>query len=188
MKSILPFDELNALKVRIRRHFDETTGRIKSRKDCEDILDELLDLLLLAYAEGVNYINSTHGTAVELPLEAVEAAVYKRIDGATWRDRVIAWYEADGNIENIMEIARTESHRDYEAAKHDAAEAAGLGKKKWNCMMLSTSRDSHVYLNGVSVPMNGYFYSYRGCKTRYPGEWGDPEEDCNCLCCLTFDW
>ena len=61
-------------------------------------------------------------------------------------------------------------------------------KQRVHCMMLENSRDSHIYLDGVTVPMGGYFYSYKGGRTQYPGQWGIAEEDCNCLCWLTFEW
>jgi hypothetical protein len=54
-------------------------------------------------------------------------------------------------------------------------------------MMLSTSRDTHIYLNGVSAPIDGEFYSFKGGSTQFPGEWGIAEEDVNCLCWLTFE-
>ena len=49
--TILPIDEINALEDRLAVHFEDGgKGRIKSRQDCEDIIDELLDLFLLSYA------------------------------------------------------------------------------------------------------------------------------------------
>ena len=56
--TILPIDEINALEEKLKPHFeDDGKGRIKSRQDCEDIIDELEDLFLLAYANGVESVN-----------------------------------------------------------------------------------------------------------------------------------
>ena len=186
--TILPIDEINALEDRLKVHFeDDGKGRIKSRQDCEDIIDELLDLFLLAYANGVESVNDSMGTSIAQPLEAVESTVYAPIDGRTWTDRVWDYYDSGGTVYDIARIAATEAHRDANAAAYDAARQAGATRKVWHCMMLDTSRDTHVYLDGVSAPIDGYFYSFNGGQTQYPGQWGIAEEDCNCLCWLTYE-
>lgn len=197
--TILPIDEINALGERLKIHFEAPaesegaaeptgaggeaprTGRIKSREDCEDIIDELLDLFLLSYAMGADSVG------VEQPLENVQETIYKRIAGKTWEERVWDYYQNGGTLYDILRIASTESHRDANAAAFDAAKAAGKTTKVWHCMMLDTSRDDHVWLDGVSAPLDGYFYAPGGERTLYPGEWGVPEQDCNCLCWLTYE-
>ncbi len=180
--TILPVDEINAFEDRLKVHFtDEGKGRIKSRQDAEDIIDELLDLFLLSYAMGADSVG------VEQPLENVQDTIYKRIDGKTWVDRVWDYYDSGGTVYDIARIASTEAHRDTNAAAYDAAKAAGKTTKVWHCMMLDTSRDDHIWLNGVSAPIDGYFYAPGGERTLYPGEWGVPEQDCNCLCWLTYE-
>ena len=180
--TILPIDEINALEERLKPHFeDEGKGKIKSREDCEDIIDELLDLFLLSYAMGADSVG------VEQPLENVQDTLYKRIKGKTWEDRVWDYYDNGGTLYDIARIASTEAHRDANAAAFDAARAAGKTKKVWHCMMLDTSRDDHIWLDGVSAPLDGYFYAPGGERTLYPGEWGVPEQDCNCLCWLTYE-
>lgn len=181
--TILPIDEINALEERLKVHFeDDGKGKIKSRQDCEQIIDELEDLLLLAYAMGYDSVGG------ELPpLGVVEETLNKRIDGRTWTERVWDYYENGGTVYDIARIASTESHRDANAAAYDAARAAGKTKKVWHCMMLDSSRDDHIWLDGVEAPLDGYFYAPGGERTLYPGEWGVPEQDCNCLCWLTYE-
>lgn len=187
--TILPIDEINAFEDRLKVHFDDDgKGKIKSKEDAEDIIDELLDLFLLSYANGVESVNSEAPSKFSPTIDDVQATVYEKIDGRTWEDRVWDYYESGGNSDRIMEIVRTESHRDANAAAYIAAERTGAKRSRWNCMMLETSRDSHIYLDGVTVPMGGYFYSYKGGRTQYPGQWGIADEDCNCLCWLTFEW
>ena len=187
--TILPIDEINNLEEKLKVHFsDDGKGRIKSREDCEDIIDELLDLFLLSYANGVESVNASAPTRYEPPIDDVDATVNEMIAGRTWKERVWDYYENGGNIDRIMEIARTEAHRDANAAAYNAAVQTGAKRSRWNCMMLEDSRDTHVYLNGVTAPIGGYFYSYMGGRTQYPGQWGIAEEDCNCLCWLTFEW
>jgi hypothetical protein len=179
--TILPIDEINALEDRLRVHFNDE-GKIKSKQDAEDIIDELLDLFLLSYAMGVDSVG-----VEQPPLETVEKTLYERIDGETWVDRVWDYYDNGGTVYDIARIGATEAHRDANAAAYDAARNAGMTKKVWHCMKLDTSRDTHVYLDGVTVPIDGSFYSYKGGQTLYPGQWGIAEEDCNCLCWLTYE-
>ena len=54
MASILPFDELNRFSDQIRQRYGEE--KLKP-EDAEDIIDELLDLFLLAYAMGNEVTN-----------------------------------------------------------------------------------------------------------------------------------
>lgn len=185
MKSRLPFDELNVLKARMTRHFG-ADGRIKSQDDCEDIIDELLDLYLLALASAVDAVNEQFNARIEPTPQEVQDMIYRRIGGATWVDRVLTWYMTGGTAEDIMRIAETEMHRIGVEAADFAAVKAGATTKKWVCMMLPTSRDTHVWLNGTTVPIDGYFYSHDGGKTLYPGQWGIAEEDVNCLCELEY--
>ena len=97
------------------------------------------------------------------------------------------YYNNGGDVYDIARIAATEAHRDANAAAYDAAKAAGAKRKTWHCMMLPTSRDEHIWLDGVSAPIDGYFYSSIGERTQYPGQWGVPEQDINCLCWLTYE-
>lgn len=185
MNNVMPFDELNTFKEQVAIHFDEA-GHIRSKEDEEDIIDEMLDLFLLAYANGVADTNDALGASIMPSLSEVEETVDKEIAGKTWRERVHEYAENNGTIGDIIRIAETESHRDSNEAAYRTAVAAGATQKVWHCMMLDTSRDTHRYLNGVSAPIDGEFYSFRGGKTQFPGQWGIAEEDVNCLCYLTY--
>ena len=186
MASIMPFDELNTFKEQLVYHFDEA-GHIRSKQDEEDIIDELLDLFLLSYANGVESINQEFGTDIMPPVDVVMSTIDRRIADKTWRERVNDYYQNGGTIGDIIRIAETEAHRDGNEAAFEAAKSAGATTKIWHCMMLPTSRDTHIYLDGVSAPMDGEFYSYMGGSTQFPGQWGIAEEDCNCLCWLTYE-
>lgn len=180
MSRILPLDELNVIKGKYERSGKAQTPITDF--DLEDIIDELLDLFLLAVANGVASINSQFGTDYEPSAARLEEVIYKKIDGVTWKDRIEAWYKEGGTSADIVRIAETESHRIGNEIAFEAAKAVGATRKTWVCMMLPTSRDSHVYLNNTTVGIEDYFYSYRGGKALYPGEFGLAEEDCNCLC------
>ena len=182
---VMPFDELNKFKTALPQFFDEQ-GRIKSREACDSLLDMLEDLFFLSYATGVESTNLSLASKIEPTLGEMLDVVDKKIAGKTWRDRVEEYYEDGGTIADIERIAETESHRDSNAGAYEAAKAAGATEKVWHCMMLPTSRDTHIYLDGVTAPIDGEFYSFKGGSTKYPGQWGIAEEDVNCLCWLTY--
>lgn len=182
---LLPFDELNKVEDGLSIHFN-ADGKIASKQDAEDIIDELLDLFLLATAHGMEAVNYDMGSSVALSSDDALGIVDAEIEGKTWRDRVMEYYENGGSEYDIRRIIETESHRDANAAAYETARQAGATTKTWHCLMLPTSRDSHIYLNNVTAPIDGEFYSYKGGSTLYPGQWGIAEEDCNCVCYCTF--
>lgn len=183
MKTRLPFDEINAFEQRVKRHFDEQ-GHIASKEDCEDIIDELLDLFLLAYATAIEDVNRQFGT--EIRLENVQETVYKPIDGKTWEDRVWDWFEAGGTVGDIVRIADTEAHRIGNTAAEDTAVQAGATTKTWVTMNDDRVRDTHDYLEMTTVPIGARFYSYDGDSARFPGDFGLPQNNINCRCILKY--
>ena len=186
MNSPLPFDEINQFKETLPIYFDEN-GRIRSEQAKEDIIDEMLDLFLLACANGVEQTNADLGSDYRPGIKRVTDIIDREVAGKTWRQRVDEYYENGGTIADIERIAETEAHRDSNEASFITAEAAGATTKTWHCLMLPTSRDSHIFLNGTTAPMDGLFYSINGGSTYFPGEWGIADEDCGCYCYLTYN-
>lgn len=183
MQSILPFDELNRFEASLRERF---AGGKLSKGDEEDIIDEMLDLFLLAYAQGNSVTNESLSSDWTPAVDDVMKVVDKKVADKTWRERVEEYFLSGGSVDDIVRIAETETHRDANTAAYETARRAGATEKTWHCMMLPTSRDTHIYLNGVTSPIDGEFYSFKGGKTQFPGQWGIAEEDINCLCWLTF--
>ena len=181
---LMPFDELNRLEASLPIYFED--GKIRSQKDYEDILDELLDLFLLSYAQGVESANIDLASDQKRTLDEATNVVNDAVAGKTWRERMREHYESGGTIADVIRIAETESHRDYTTGAFDAAKAAGAKFKTWHTMMDDKVRDTHQYLEGVTIPIDDEFHSYMGGSTQAPGMWGIPEEDVNCRCWLTF--
>lgn len=185
--NILPFDEINNLKNELPLFFDED-GRMKQGKeDIDPLLDMLEDLFLLSYARGaVLTASDLEYTGAQPTAQDAESTVNREIQGKTWRQRILDYQQNGGTLDDVVRIVETESHRDANAGAYETAIKAGATTKTWRTMGDDRVRDTHWYLDGVSAPIDGVFYSYMGGETKFPGEWGIPEEDCNCRCWLTF--
>ena len=186
MKTILPFDELNNFKTKLSTHFEK--GRIKSKEDCEDIIDEILDLCLLAYVSGAAVVGeqlNVHVT-IETTAEELEEVLYPKVDGKDWRERVREWYENEGTEADIIRIAETETHRIGNESAEKTAVKAGAKEKTWRTMMDDKVRDSHFYLESTTVPIDARFYTYDGDSARFPGDFTLAENNIGCRCELQY--
>lgn len=179
-------DELNKLDESIRAQFGD--GELpKDPKVMREVEDLIEDLLLFAYAMGNSVTNENLSSDYTPTVDEVMDTVDAEVAGKTWRERVEDYFASGGTGADISRIADTETHRVANTAAFSTAKKAGATSKTWHCMMLPTSRDTHIYLDGVSAPIDGEFYSFKGGKTQYPGQWGIAEEDVNCLCWLSFE-
>ena len=186
--TILPTDEINALEDKLAVHFEDNgKGRIKSKQDAEDIIDELLDLFLLSYANGATATNAELGTALMPPVDSVMAAVDKDVAGENWRQRVMGYYESGGTLYDIQRIAETDATRIYNTGALDAVTANGSGvgvNKRWATMLDDRVRDTHSYLEGMVVPYDARFYTYDGDSALAPGMFSLPENNIGCRCVI----
>ena len=190
--TILPFDEINSLESRISVYFEDgegedgKKGRIKSRKDRDEIENELLDLFILAYASGANATNAELGTTGRPSVDAVDAAVYAKVAGKTWKERIDEYFETGGTLYDIRRIAETDAIRIYNQGALDAVTANGVTdvNKRWVTMMDDRVRDTHDYLEGMVVPFNQDFYTYDGDHASAPGLFTKAENNVNCRCVI----
>jgi len=184
MSRILPLDELNVL---IRKYETSSPDTPISRLyDLDDIIDDLLDLFLLAIANGVVSINDQFGTDYQPGAEQIENVIYKKIDGLTWKDRVTDWYNNGGTGYDIARIAETESHRIGNDMAFQAAKEAGATKKTWLTMLDERVRDTHFYLESISVGIEDDFYTYDNDHAPYPGAFGRAENNIGCRCEIAY--
>ncbi len=98
---------------------------------------------------------------------------------------IAAWARVPQN--NAMRIARTEAHRIGCRATFDAqnkAKAKGADVvKQWDASLDGNTRPNHRKLDGQIREIDEPF-EVGGMKAMYPGDFGDPAEDCNCRCAL----
>lgn len=88
-------------------------------------------------------------------------------------------------LSRVRTIVQTESHRIQQAARHNArvtAKSKGADiVKQWNSTLDGGTRDTHRKLDGQIRELDEPF-EVGGMKAMYPGDFGDPAEDCNCRC------
>lgn len=92
-------------------------------------------------------------------------------------------------MSNANRIARTEGHRIQQASTMDAQKAAKKKGadvvKQWDATLDGATRETHRKLDGQIREVDEPF-EMDGKKAMFPGDFGDPAEDCNCRCaCLT---
>ncbi len=91
-------------------------------------------------------------------------------------------------MDRAKAIARTDGHRVLEASAEDARQAAKARGadvlKQWDATMDGNTRDTHRQLDTQIRETNEPF-TIGNKSAMYPGDFGDPEEDCNCRCIAT---
>lgn len=184
------FDELNNLLSNTSFETQVDEGEMVSPFEAEPKEDDdiILDLLIMAYMFGNQ--DGRHDIGVkfsQLNLEDLEKAIYTPIGGKTWKDRL---KEASSPADK-QRIAVTESIRVYNNAVQDAGLTNG-GRdingnpvlKTWVTKKDKKVRDTHGYLEGVTIPLGDEFYTYNGDHAFYPHGFNKPEEDINCRCII----
>lgn len=170
------WDELEILKREAVRLW--VKGK-PEKKRIEEFCDWLEFVLCHVYAWGWQGVEDVIGK-VNVMFNGDLDTVNITIDGKTFRDRMLDAKTA----EDVIRIIDTEAHRDSNAGAYNAAVASGKPglNKTWRTRMDDRVRDTHSYLEGVTVGLNDYFYTYTGARALYPGQFGEADEDCNCRC------
>ena len=82
-------------------------------------------------------------------------------------------------------IVYTEGHRIQQSATYDAQQAAKAKGadvvKQWDASLDGKTRENHRKLDGQIVAVDEPF-EVGGMSAMFPGDFGDPAEDCNCRC------
>lgn len=179
-----PWDEIHSLEI----NAEEALKQART-KDFKRIRDEYIDRVTEAfetdYMLGIYDVESQLGRSIDPDYADIKAVLERKIDGKTYIDRISDYFE-DGTPYDIGRVIATDAHRIYNEAMFEGAKSAGATSKTWNTMADPKVRDTHAYLEGVTVPIDAEFYSFNGDSTYYPGQWGIAEEDINCRCWLTY--
>lgn len=179
----MPFDEMNILENRIQAARTEDPEEFKKRK--KDYIDEVTDLFVLAYVYGTEDAADQLNAEIMPDINEMQAVIEERFDGKNYIDRLNEYFES-GTEFDINRVIETDVHRIYNAAAYTGARKNGATYKTWRTKLDPKVRDTHDYLEGVTIPIEAEFYTYNGDHTMYPGQFGIAEEDINCRCIVTF--
>jgi len=172
---MLPIDELNNLRAYLTLAFDR--GDIT----LSEVEDEVLDILIIGWANGLEYASDVLGSSY-LDYGDLQKALDLKIDDKTYRDRVREHFE-NLDVDGIIRVADTESHRLYNEAVYESAKASGKNVlKTWVTMEDDRVRETHSFIEGVSVPLEERFYTSDGDSARYPGDFDLAQNNVNCRC------
>ena len=182
MSNIFHWDELEIIRKDAEILFGSSTP---SRQEKEEFCDYLEFVLCAVYAYGWHDAEEIVGV---VPFEDGKdtETVNTEIKGKTFRDRLL---DEDKSADEVINLINTEAHRDYNSGVFDSAKGSGISglKKTWATMLDDKVRETHRYLEGISVGLDDLFYSESGASALYPGGFGDPMEDCGCRCYLIIE-
>lgn len=182
--NFFPWDDINSLESKA-----EEAQKQAELGDFDKVVDTFIDtvdeLFEMDYFYGVQDISMQLGKSLEPDFGDMEKSINKVIEGKDYKQR-IREYMKNGTPADIARVIGTDAHRIYNDAMYDQAVRNGATKKTWRTMADLRVRDSHEYLDGVTVGINDEFYTYKGNHTYYPGQFGVAEEDCNCRCWVTY--
>ena len=188
MASILPFDELNGFIEKLRSTFPD--GQLSptkvTKEEEEDIIDEMLDLFLLAYAQGNTVTNENLSSNWQPTLDDAMETVDAEVAGKTWRVRVEEYFSSGGSVDDLIRIAETETHRDANESALKTAKKAGATRKTWATMLDDKVRETHDYLEGVTVGIDDEFITFDGDRAVAPGLFELASNNVNCRCECIF--
>lgn len=185
MSNVMDWDELNLLRssaVDLVREYRKSHDKKHVHRWC----DYMEFVLCLVYAYGWKDAEEIVGI-VPFKDGLDDKAVNLEIKEETFRERIQEQLDKD-SLEGILRIIDTEAHRDYNTAIYDAGKESGVKglKKQWVTMLDDRVRDTHDYLEGVSVGIDDLFYTYDGDSAYAPGGFEKPENNVNCRCMLTL--
>ena len=152
MRSVLPFDEINQLTEEIRSRFKE-----RKRIDREDIIDEMLDLFLLTYANANRVTGESLSYEYEPPLDEVLSVVDKEVAGKTWRERAEEYLDEYASAEGSGQTASTEVSESVNAAIGNAErkEPTDTWERITNDLVRIIETESHRIANESALNTAG---------------------------------
>lgn len=190
MKTAKPiFDELDVLRERLNADFSLGTEQRKLFRD--DRIDEILDMLIMAYVFGTEDADEELTVAEEVVTDEMYNAVWLEIAGRNWEQRVREYFDdPNGTVDDIMRVVETDTNRIYSDAVLNVGEKVSKRgvpvSKTWETMLDDRVRWQHDLLQSVTVPINERFY-VDGDSARYPGDFTSPELNCGCRCFITLN-
>ena len=148
--------------------------------------EEITDQMIQAYIDGTQDARQQlmlEDEDWELDLLELDNALNLVIDGKTYIQRI-----REGS--DPLLVADTETHRMYNTGMFNAIPRWGHGNimKTWHTMEDDRVRDTHWFIDGVTVPAESMFYTFDGDYARFPGDFTSAENNCRCRCTISLSW
>lgn len=175
---ILAFDEINAL-----------TAYIYSNSN--NAIDDILSILINAYRQGTEVASKMLNYEVNADTEDMLEAIYVLIDGKTWEDRAREHIDSN-NMSELQTLVESEYHRIYNTAIQNTAESYHIETgstvtKTWITLKDNKVRETHRYLEGMTVGIDEMFVTYDRDFAQYPGGFTKAGNNVNCRCVIRLN-
>ena len=187
-RTLMPFDELNALRQSlVYGQYTDGDGKRQYVDTYADLEDEFEDILIMSYLLGSRAAGEMLGIEPPMDASTLDKVINKKVAGKTWRERLREQLDNGGTVEDIMRIAETESHRDTNEAIYEVAKGSGIQNlyKTWETMEDDRVREAHEEIQGQTVPFEDVFVTWDGHEARFPGDFDAAELNVNCRCFLS---
>jgi hypothetical protein len=186
MASVLPIDELNQLQISIESVMED--GGLSQEQKKKLIRDDIEEYYIMCYLMGVEQTENNFKREYKPNEDKMFSAVYKKYEypeeekkEQDFVDRISKYVEEE-NVGGLKNLADTGMTRLFSTGAWDAAESFGGGRKRWRTMEDDRVRPTHEALDGVRVPREDRFYTIDGDSARFPGDFADANNNCNCRC------
>ena len=190
--NLMPFDELNTFNEMVRRYKTEPMA-LSDKENLRDDIEEYIEYLLIeAYTYGNVQAMQDLGMLDKDPKEIVKENELRevldtKIADKTYKDRIREYLDDDNStVEDFQRVAETDATRVYNAGVEAGGRNSGVPgvRKQWVTMDDDRVRDTHDYLEGVSVSLDKDFFTFDNDHAPSPGLFSRPENNCNCRCTL----
>lgn len=180
--------------LRSKQTVSSKTGK-RVYKDRDELFDLIAFLLETAYIEGAadaaEQINALVGYRLlddTYDVNRSKEVIDLRLkDGKDWRDRLADHFDNGDDVAPIIAMVESEATRDANTGSLDKAWDSGLElTKTWQTMLDDRVRETHDYLEGVTVGIHDRFYTFDGDSADAPGGFDLAENNVNCRCTLAY--
>lgn len=178
---LLVFDEINRKGEEYLKGLPDTY---------EEFEKQIVELLIDGYLEGFAAVGYMLKDNIERQPDMLSAMdiLTAEIAGQTVLDRLGAYY-ADNDIESIRAVLDTDFHRLYIEGGYARASAVdGNVFKKWKTVVDNNRRETHKYLEGMTIPLNEEFFTFDGDSAKAPGLFSKAENNVRCRCILIYEY
>lgn len=159
---LLRFDEINRLIGEFEGDYEELASLL---------YEEMKNAYISAYGDGYDDM-------------LIEQLIMMSYDGKDVFDLLEEAF-IDNDWVRVETIFSNEYHRMYNAGAYDYGKEH-YKTKTWVTMGDDKVRDTHSYLEGITVPVDAEFITYDGDSADYPGGFSNASNNVNCRCVLEY--